>query len=197
MNSAQQSLPAAQNPVDAVGQLGYIKATQEASRQLAAAIWFPLLIGGIATIAAPTVIDLIGGDAAPGWYWGFAGPLIGISCALFYATRPIHLPTRIALASVGIAIALMVGALLLGFSVGDTQAGAPLLAVAAGLAAFAWLYRSPLVGIVAGANLIAALVLIAEDTSQVEQIAYLASGLVSCAVAIAALLTTHPDVSPE
>jgi hypothetical protein len=197
MNSAQQSLPAAQNPDDAAGQLRYVEARRAAGHQLAAAVWFPLLIGGIATIAAPTAIALIGGAAASGWYWGIAGPVIGISCAVFYATRPIHLPVQEAFAAVGIAIALMVGALLLGFSVGESRTGAPLLAVTAGLGAFAWLYRSPLVGMVAAANLIAAIALIINSSGRLEQISYLATGIVSCTVAIAALLTMRSESSTE
>jgi len=197
MNFAQQSLPVAQDAGDASGQLRFVEGRRAASRRLAAAVWFPLLIGGIANIAAPTVVDLIGGDAASGWYWGFAGPLIGISCGLFYASRPIHLPVRVAITAAVIGIALMVGALFLGFSFGESRAGAPLLAVAAGLGAFAVLYRSLLVGLVGGAALIAAIALIAMNTSRAERVAYLTVGIVSCGVAIAALLTMRPEAHQE
>ena len=188
MNFAKQSFPTAHDRADASGQLELVEARRAASRRLASAVWFPLLVGGIATVAAPTVVGLIGGEAAPGWYWGVAGPLIGMSCALFYAGRPIHLPVRVAVASAGIAIALIAGASWLGFTFTEAQAGAPVLAVAAGLGAFALLYRSPLVGLVAGAALIGAIVLIVVNTGRAEEIAYLSIGIVSCAAAIASLL---------
>jgi hypothetical protein len=65
------------------------------------------------------------------------------------------------------------------------------------LGAFAWLYRSRLVGIVAAANLMAAIALTVNSSSRLEQISYLATGIVSCSVAIAAVLTMRSEPSPE
>jgi hypothetical protein len=197
MNFAEQSLPVAHDSEDAYGQIRFVEERRAASRRLATAVWFPLLIGGIANLAAPTVVGLIGGDAAPAWYWGIAGPLIGISCGVFYASRPIHLPARVAISSAGIAVAIVVAALLLGFSLGESQAGAPVLAVAVGLGAFAVLYRSLLVGLVSGATLTAAIALMVVNTNRAEQIAYLSIGIVGCAAAIGALSMMRPEPHQE
>lgn len=102
-----------------------------------------------------------------------------------------------AISSAGIAVAIVVGALLLGFSFGDSQAGAPVLAVAVGLGAFGVLYRSTLVGLVSAATLIAAIVLVVVNTNRAEQIAYLSIGIVSCAAAIGALLMMRPEPHQE
>jgi hypothetical protein len=194
MNSASQSIPAPSDVTEAAAQLDAIEAGRSASVRLAGAVWFPLLIGGIANIAAPSVTALIGGPAAPAWYWSFAGPFIGIACAGYYASRPVQLPHRVSLISVLVAIAMGVGALALGIGLAESAGGAPVLAVAAGLGAFAVLYRSAHVGLVAASHLVGALVMFSDASDRTAHLVFLSVGALSCVVALAALLTTHhPD----
>jgi len=197
MNSASQSIPTPANVTEAAAQLDAIEAGRSASMRLAGAVWFPLLIGGIANIAAPSVTALIGGAAAPAWYWGFAGPVIGLACAGYYASRPVQLPHRVSLISVLVAIAMGVGALVLGIGLAESAGGAPVLAVAAGLGAFAVLYRSAHVGLVAASHLVGALVMFADSSDRTAAVVFLCVGAVSCAIALAALLTTHHVDEPR
>ncbi len=197
MNSASQSIPAPTDIAEATAQLDAIAAGRSASKRLAGYVWFPLLLGGIANIAAPSVYALIGGPAAPAWYWSVAGPVIGIACAFFYNSRPVQLPHRIGLTVVGVAIAMLVGALVLGISLGDSSGGAPLLAVAAGLGAFAGLYRSVHVGVVAASHFVGALVMFADTSGRTTAVVFLCVGAVSCVTALAALLTTHHVDEPR
>jgi len=197
MNSALQSIPPPSDADEATAQLDAIAAGRSASKRLAGSVWFPLLLGGIANIAAPSVSALIGGPAAPAWYWGVAGPVIGIACAIFYASRPVQLPHRVGLTSVGVAVAMVVGALALGISLGDSSGGAPLLAVASGLGAFAGLYRSIHVGIVAASQLVGAMVMFADTSDRTTALVFLSVGAVSCATALAALLSTHHVDEPR
>jgi len=197
MNSASQSIPAPSDVAEATAQLDAIAAGRSASKRLAGSVWFPLLLGGIANIAAPSAYALIGGPAAPAWYWSVAGPVVGIACAFFYNSRPVQLPQRIGLTVVGVAIAMLVGALVLGISLGDAAGGAPLLAVAAGLGAFAGIYRSVHVGIVAASHFVGALVMFADTSDRTTALVFLSVGAVSCAIALAALLTTHHVDEPR
>ena len=68
-----------------------------------------------------------------------------------------------------------------------------LLAVAAGLGGFAVLYRSLLVAVVAAAYLTAAIALMVTNTIWAEETAYLSIGILSCALAIGALLAMSPE----
>lgn len=183
MNSAMQSTARAEAELAAVAR------TQEAAHVVATAVWFPLLTGGIATLASPSVIDVIGGSAAPAWYWGIAGPAIGLACAAFYATRPVQLPVRIARASALVAVVMVASAMLLGALESDAaQTAAPMFAVAAGLTAFALLYRSGLGGVVAAAALVEGIVLAVSDSDRVQDVAVLGFGAVACGAAIVGIL---------
>lgn len=193
MNSASQSLIVPTELRHAADALAFVNTTRLAAARSAAAVWFPLLVGGIATVAAPGAIGRIPGDAAPAWYWAFAGPSIGIACAIFYATRRIQLRARLGPLSVALAVAMITGALTLaGITGGRWQDGAPVLVVAAGLAAFALLYRSTLVGIVAGAHIIAAVIVVVADSPRIEDATTIGTGLVSCACGIAGVLMLDP-----
>ena len=139
MNSVQQSDVSDR---EALAQLRVADAACRASRSAAGSVWFPLLAGGVATLAAPTAIDLIGGDAAAS-YWMAAGPAVGILCAVFYASRPIQLAARRGVVSVCVAAAIVIGAMVLGaMGSGSWTAGGPVLVVAVGLGVFAWLTRA-------------------------------------------------------
>lgn len=189
MNSASQSDTDRSDPHDAATQLTLIVETNRRSRLLAGAVWFPLLVGGIVTLAAPSVIDMIGGPAAPAWYWAVAGPAIGVACAVFYATRRVQLPATTASISVVTAAVMVIGALALGILVsGAARTAAPFLIVGSGFVVFAWIYRSALVLVVALANIIAAIVLFLVDTARIEQLVYVVCGLVACAAAVVAVM---------
>lgn len=174
----------------AAEELARLDAYRRAGHRAAAAVWFPLLVGGIATLAAPGAYVAIGTANAPMWYWMFAGPGIGIACAVFYASRRIQLPRPSGALSVGVAVAMIAGTLGIAAVLGAVaDNGAPELVVAVGLAMFAWSYRSILVAIVAVAGLGTAAVMLATDDPQIQAAATLAMGAVACVCAVVALLT--------
>lgn len=189
MISALQSEPPPSGHVAADQQLHELAAYRRLARRTAAAVWFPLLVGGIATLAAPGATHLIGGAEADSWYWAFAGPAIGLACAAFYAARPVQLPARASVASLVLAVAMVAGAFAVALALGEQlDGGGPPVVVAAGLAVFAWLYRSSLVAVVAAAALGAGLVGVVAETARVEDTAAMVVGAVSCTCAIIALL---------
>ncbi len=75
--------------------------------------------------------------------------------------------------------------------------GAPELVVAAGLAGFAWLYRSRLVAIVAAAGLATAAVMLATDDPQIQAAATLTMGAVACPCALIALPTAPTGATAQ
>lgn len=181
MNSATQSFVVPTDPATIAADLTLIGRQRRAGVRAAGAIWFPLLVGGIATIAAPGAIDLIEGDAAPAWYWGFAGPLIALACAVFYATRRVQLPTRSGAMAVAVAIAIVIGAPVAALITAEPERNsAPVIVAAGGLAAFALIYRSVLVGLVALAHTVAAIVMLATESTIADDVATIGSGLTAC-----------------
>lgn len=183
-----------QSTADAEADLATVARAQAAAHRTATAVWFPLLPGGIATLASPGAVDVIGGAAPEAWYWGTAGPAIGLACAVFYGTRAVQMPGRVARGSVLVA-ALMVGsAMLLGALLSDdARRAAPVFVVAAGLGAFAVLYRSALVAAVAAAGLAQAIVLASTEADRAHDAAALAFGALACGAAIFGMLALERD----
>ena len=145
----------------------------------------PALVVDVGGLAHRAILGVV--------YWAIAGPFIGLACAAFYATPPVQLSRRFGVISAAVSITMVVAALVVGISLGDSSGGAPLLAVAAGLGAFAWFYRSVHVGVVALANLVGAVTMFTDDSDRTADLTFLLIGATSCAVAIAALLVNRTD----
>jgi hypothetical protein len=193
MDSAKQSyFRAPDDGVAAAEELRNITATAARGRQLAAAVWFPLLLWGIADIASPTATDRItnafsgiSDGSAPFWYWCSVSLVIVLSCTIFYRRRPVHPPRPIAVVSLGTTLAIVAVAVLVGVIAGTT--GGPELIVGVGLLVFARMYRSRLIGIVAVAHLAAGAAIIASSSGTVSDVSFLAVGTISCVCALVAV----------
>jgi hypothetical protein len=168
--------------------LALIARAAQAARQDCAAVWFPLLLSGMATLASPTAISLIGGAAAPAWYWAAVGPLIGVSCGAFYARRRVQPSLAISRSAVLVSAGIIVAALALGLLVeGPARVALPWIAVSGGLAVFSQLYRSPLVGLVALVNAGGAGWLLLDSSAQAQAWHALLVGVACCLTALAAM----------
>ena len=193
MDSAKQSY--FRSPVDGVEaaeELRSITAATARGRQLAAAVWFPLLLWGIADIASPTATDRIANafsgisdGSAPFWYWCSVSVVIVLSCTIFYRRRPVQPPRPIAVMSFGTTLAIVAVGVLVGVIAGT--AGGPELVVGVGLLVFALMYRSRLIGIVALAHLGAGVAIIASSSDTVSDISFLVVGTISCVCALVAV----------
>lgn len=192
MNSASQSMLPDASGGDANAQLDLIGERRAASTRLAAAVWFPLLLGGVANLGCALVLRLAGHDDVIGLYWSIAGPCIAVACGLFYARRPIHMRRHIAPIAWVLAWVLAGTPVLVGFLWGASAEGLPLLIVAAGLAGFAVLYRSGHVAVMAFANLLAAAAIYAQPDADIAVPLFLSLGSVGCVLALLARRSAQP-----
>lgn len=168
--------------------LALIARAAQAARQDSAAVWFPLLLSGMATLASPTAISLIGGAAAPAWYWAAVGPLIGVSCGVFYARRRVQPSLAISGTAVLVSAGIIVAALALGLLVeSPARVALPWIAVSSGLAVFSQVYRSPLVGLVALINAGGAGWLLLDSSARAQAWHALLVGVACCLTALAAM----------
>lgn len=108
-------------------------------------LWLPFVLYGTLLLATPLVEELVGG-AGVGIYWMIAGPSGAAICGWYYHGRELRIGLeQNAAPYVAVAIAIIVGASLLGWiggEVGTELAWAgPLLVVSAGYVAFSWLDR--------------------------------------------------------
>jgi hypothetical protein len=198
MNSAIQSLSQVSSSREISEELDVIKALKGSARDQAGAVWFPLIAGGIFTLGSPTAINLIGGELAPAWYWGCAGPVIGLLCGFFYSKRRVRMPARRAGAAVGLAAAMVVVSLVVGLAFGkNSGATIPVAVVGVGYALFAWLYRSWHVAAVAIATGIGVVVMAVYRTNGAEDLTSLVVGAASCFSGLLAIATqeTRNEVS--
>jgi hypothetical protein len=170
----------------------HLTAAARKGQQLAGAVWFPLLLWGIAEIASPTAVRVIeqtwtgiGPDAAQLWYWAGVSIVIVVSCFVFYARRPVQVPRPIGLGSVGTTLVMVSVAIAIGGAGG--VAGGPELVVALGLGVFALMYRSTLIAIVATAHLVAGITLAASGSDTLADAMMIAVGTVSCVCALVAV----------
>jgi hypothetical protein len=138
----------AQDIVDEVERL------RNATRSQLAALWWPLFLFGILSLASAAVIAGLGTDAL-GAYWTVAGPLGGIAVGLYYRNRERALGVESpSLPYILTGLGIFVGAMTAGVA-GDAlgsdlaAAAGPSLVVSAGYLVFALLERSPLLGAVA------------------------------------------------
>lgn len=191
MNSSPQSILSVASSADAGAQLSLINKRRLAAQRLAGAVWFPLLAGSVANLVAPVAASLIGGVQALGWYWGFAGPAIGVACAIFYARRPIHLQRHIAPLSWILAVGLVVVPVSAGIWLGGSADGFPLLAVAAGLGGFGALLHSRHVAVVAVAHVMGSAALYVSPTERTATLTFVALGVVGCTMAAFANLNSR------
>lgn len=186
MNSAAQSM------ADPAGDLALVRRAVRAARADASAVWFPLLLSGCVTLASPTAVALIGGADAPARFWAVAGPAIGAGCALFYAGRRVRPGRPVTAGAVLVAVALAAGALALGLLAGgDARTVLPWLAVTAGFGAFAVIYRSLLVAVVAAAQAAGAGWLWVDASARAQSWHALLVGAAACAAALVAMTTSE------
>jgi hypothetical protein len=193
MDSAKQSY--FRSPVDSVEaaeELRSITAAAARGRQLAAAIWFPLLLWGIADIASPTATDRIANPftgisngSAPFWYWCSVSVVIVLSCTTFYRRRPVQPPRPIAVLSLGTTLAIVAVGVVVGVIAGTT--GGPELVVGVGLLVFARMYGSRLIATVAFAHLAVGVAIIASNSDTVSDVSFIAVGAISCLCALVAV----------
>lgn len=177
---------------NAPGLLAELRHLEHHSRSMLAAVWFPLLIGGIVSLASGPAIALIDRPAAPAYYWAAGGPVIGLACAAFYATRRIQPPTGLATAAAVTAGVMGTGAVLLGtLTSGDLQDAAPYFVVGVGLGVFGVLYRSLLVGAVGAVHLSLGAYLVVATPTKPHMVAALITGLTGCAAGVASLLQSQ------
>lgn len=182
----QSYSPAAQR---AAGLLGELRHLEHHSQSMLTAVWFPLLVGGIVSLASGPAIALIDRPAAPAYYWAVGGPAIGIACAAFYATRRIQPPAGLALVATVTALVMAAGALLLGtLTSGDLRQAAPLLVIGVGLGVFGMLFHSLLVVAVGVAHLAIGCYLGVATPADPHMVAALVTGLAGCAAGVASLL---------
>lgn len=116
-------------------------------------VWFPMLLFGVLGLLSIPFL-FVGDGAGAGLFWLVAGPAGGVATARHYRSRALSVGAGMrggAYAAVGAAIfvaAWVAGAL-------THSSAAPMLAVAAGYLAFAWLDRSWPVAGIAGALAVA------------------------------------------
>jgi hypothetical protein len=127
---------------------------RSATRSQLSAMWWPLLVFGLLTLASAALIAGFGADAL-GVYWAVAGPLGGITVGAFYRNRERAIGVESpSLPYVLTALAVLIGAMAAGV-IGDAAgsplgaAAAPSLVVSAGFLVFAALERSALLAAVA------------------------------------------------
>jgi len=190
-NSPTQSY--APEPGEASGLLAELRHLEHQSRSMLTAVWFPLLVGGIVSLASGPAIVLIDRAAAPAYYWAVGGPVIGLACAAFYCTRRVQPPAGLAVAAVITAVVMAAGALLFGtLSSGDLREAAPFVMIGLGLGVFGALYRSPLVVAVGAVHVGLAVYLGVATPAEPEMVAALVTGLAGCAAGLASLLRSQP-----
>jgi hypothetical protein len=195
MDSVEQSkfrAPAGRS--EAAAEMREVTAAARKGQQLAGAVWFPLLLWGIAEIASPTVVRVIertwsgtGSDAAALWYWASVSVVIVVTCLVFYARRPVQVPRPNGFGSVGTTLVMVPVAIAIGVVGGI--AGGPEMVVALGLGAFALMYRSSLIAIVACAHLVAGIAIAVSGSDTLADAMVIAVGTVSCVCALAAVRT--------
>jgi len=189
-NSPTQSV--SPDAARAAGLLGELRHLEHQSKSMLSAVWFPLLVGGIVSLASGPAISLIDRTEAPAYYWAFGGPVIGIACAVFYATRRIQPPAGLASVATVTAVVMVAGALLLGtLTSGDVREAAPLLVIGVGLGVFGVLYRSLLVVAVGAAHLGIGWYLGVSDPADPYMVSALVTGLAGCIAGVASLLWSH------
>lgn len=129
------------NATDAAQTLGELDALRTQTRRRLEGFSFPLvLFGGLSLLAAAA--SAVAGVEAQALFWLFAGPGGGIAVSFHYRRRELELGlTRAAWPYVATAVALIVGAFVLGALEQPWSVG-PWLAVAAGYLVFGWLERS-------------------------------------------------------
>jgi len=200
MDSVEQStFRAPAGLSEAADEMRDLTAAARKGQQLAGAVWFPLLLWGIAEIASPTAVRVIeqtwsgiGADAARLWYWAGVSIVIVVACLMFYARRPVQVPRPIGLGSLGTTLAMVSVAIAIGVAGG--VAGGPVLVVALGLGAFALMYRSALIAVVACAHLIAGIALAVSGSDTLADAMLIAVGTVSCVCGLVAVRTLEKSM---
>jgi hypothetical protein len=200
MDSVEQSkfrAPARRS--EAADEMRDLAAAARKGQQLAGAVWFPLLLWGIAEIASPTAVRVIeqtwtgiGADAAQLWYWVGVSIVIVVTCLVFYARRTVQVPRPIGLGSLGTTVVMVSLAIAIGVAGG--VAGGPELVVALGLGAFSLMYRSALIAVVASAHLVAGVTLAVSGSDTLADAMMIAVGTVSCVCALFAVGTLEKSI---
>ena len=195
MDSVKQSkfrFPAGRS--EAADELHDLDAAARKGEQLAGAVWFPLLLWGVAEIASPTVTRVIARsgsgispDAAELWYWASVSLVIVTACMVFYRRRPVQVPRAVGFGSLGATLVMVPLAIAIGIAGG--VAGGPEIVIALGLALFAFMYRSRLIAVVAVAHLAAGIAIASSGSELLADAMLVAVGAVSCVCALIAVRT--------
>lgn len=131
-----------------------VEGIRRRSRARASTMWFPLVLFGTLSVASAGVVLAYGGDAL-GLYWWVVGPVAGVATAAhaMWRGRRVGVETRWGpYVALGVTIlagtsAMGAGGALVGWPM--MSAVGPSLVVSGGLVLFAYLERSPLLGMLA------------------------------------------------
>lgn len=170
--------------------LNEVERVRRTTRSLLDASWFTFLLWGSLVLASAPFTQIGHDGAAIGIYWT-AASLVGlISTSLYYRHRELSLGLvdRNEFLYVGISIAMVIGAMLVGaLAGGDFSAVGPSFPIAVGLIVFGAMKRSPLI-LASGAALAAfAITVLIANPVQAALIAAIGEGAILIGTGLIAL----------
>jgi hypothetical protein len=192
MNSASQSTSSPGRSVEeARALLGELDQLHRRSRLLMSATWFPLLIGGIVTLAGVPASMLLEDTALAGTYWLFGVTVILASCVAFYGTRRIQVPDRLAAVVTAAGLGTIACSFALVALTDDRWQGvSPLLVGGVGLGVIAFAYRSTVMAAVSAVYLFTGTLLAILQPDDAYVVGALVTGTASCLFGVIGVLQT-------